>query len=232
MVAICVNVCIISSTLSYIYTSFPQYRVQSDKDRWALVPAGIFWNDAVCAVVFTLELALRLFSLPRLGLIVRQPGLFIDMLVLIPWYASVISGRTIQILSILRILRSVRILMIFRATKKLVSLLGGTVQRAAYMLLLLMCVITMGICLLGVALWTFERGEWDPFRRMFVRTASIACSVRCPRAAVFGAYAGCEKEGDTIMMNMGHSGSIDVHENCTVIKVRLIAVGRLHACQE
>lgn len=220
ILAIVINACVISSTLSYIYTSLPDFRMREARNKWGVVPAGVFWNDAFCAVVFTVELGLRVLSVPELRLLLQQPTLLNDVLALVPWYTKTITGQTINVLSVLRVLRSVRILMFFRATKHLVALLGGTVKRAANMLLLLMCIITMWICLLGVALWTFERGDWDPLRRGFFRKVRVECPVACPQRAVFGVYAGCDDVGQMTMIDMGYSFTDPAHEGCVNIEVR------------
>lgn len=213
-----INLAILTSTMTYIYSSLPEYRRQYANDPQGVIARGIFWHDAVAAVIFTLELILRIGSLPDLASVRRHPSIFLDLAAVIPWYIYNITGGMIKFFSVLRVARSVRMLLIFSATKRLLLLLGGTAQRAANMLLLLMCIVTMCICVLGVALWAFERGEWDPERRMFVHTASVECPVECPQAAHFGAYAGCQHEGDRIMLNMGNRAHHSLTD-CVAIKV-------------
>ena len=223
-----INITILTSTMTYIYSSLPEYRRQFANDPYGHIVRGIFWHDAVAAVVFTLELILRIASLPKISSLRRHPSIFLDLAAVIPWYVYNITGSTIAFFSVLRVARSVRMLLIFSATKRLLLLLGGTAQRAANMLLLLMCIVTMCICVLGVALWAFESGEWDPERRMFVRDASVACPVTCPHAAHFGAYAGCQFEGDRIMLDMGGRAHHSLTD-CVTIKVPFCPL-RLRHC--
>lgn len=219
IIAAVINLAIITSTLSYTYSSLPEYRVAVATDPSSPKAAGIFWHDAVCAALFTVELLLRLISLPDIKSVTRHPSLLLDVAALLPWYIQTFTSTRLAILSVLRVARSVRMLMIFRATQDLVLLLGGTAQRAANMLLLLGCIVTMSICMVGLSLWAFERGEWDSERRMFVRDESIVCPVTCPHQAHFGAYAGCRHEGDAVMLSMGmrpHHALTD----CVAVKAR------------
>ena len=219
LVSALINVAIITSTLSYIYSSLPEYRMYVAKDPYGTIPAGIYWHDLFCAVVFTIELILRLVSLPSFAALRSHPSIFLDVAAVAPWYIETISGHAIAFFSVLRVARSVRMLMIFQATQNLLSLLGGTAQRAANMLGLLVCVITMWICVLGVTLWAFERGDWDPDRRMFALHTSWECPVTCPQEAHFGPYGGCRFAGDEVMMNVGYRRQSSL-QGCTSVKVR------------
>jgi hypothetical protein len=84
IIAAVINLAIITSTLTYIYSSLPEYRQEVAIDPSGPKPAGIFWNDAVCAS--SLELLLRVISLPDLSSISRHHSIFLDLAALLPWY--------------------------------------------------------------------------------------------------------------------------------------------------
>lgn len=205
-IAVCVNVAILSSTCSFIYTTIPHYRAKRARNPWALIPLTVWLNETICSIIFSVEFVVHLAVLPRLSYLRHHPTIFIDFLALLPWYASLIVGKDFRAISVLRVLRCVRILTMFRATKQLVELLGGTVQRAANMLLLLVCVTTIGMCVIGGALYAVERGKWDPVRRMFVQTINYSCRIQCLGPAEFGIYDGCSDASDYV--------TIEVHRDC------------------
>lgn len=215
-----INTAIILSTLSFIYTTIPHYRAARANDPRAAIPFGVWLTETICAAVFTAELAARLVALPRLSNVRHHPTLVVDVLALLPWYVQLSLGRDIKILSVLRVLRCIRILMMFRATKQLVSLLGGTVQRAANMLLLLVCVTSMWIGVVAGALLAAERGAWDAGREMFVQTVGYACPAACPGPSLFGAYAGCGAAGDRTTIDIGLSYAAVAGAECEPIRVR------------
>jgi hypothetical protein len=207
-IAICVNAAIVLSTCSFIYTTIPHYRAKRARDPWAIIPLTVWLNETICSIIFTVELLVHIAVLPRLSSLRHHSTIILDFLALLPWYTAHIFGKDFRVISVLRVLRCTRILTMFRATKQLVSLLGGTVQRAANMLLLLLFVTANGISMIGSALYAVEVGKWDPVRHIFVQTVSYSCRVPClGRPAEFGAYAGCKDASDYV--------TIEVHRDCS-----------------
>eukprot|EP00892_Ulva_mutabilis_P002385 jgi/Ulvmu1/12147/UM085_0011.1 len=210
-IAVLLNIAVVTSSLTYVYSSLPIFRVMNARDSSAPIPFGVAVHDFVCALLFSAEAALRLFRAPSLWRLLTRTSFVLDLLALVPWYSQTLAGANLAVLSAARVLRIVRVLLMSRRIKTLLLLIGTTFRRAATMLLLLACLTTMMICMLGLLLWPAERGEWDAERRMFVRTSGWSCPVICERKAHFGVFAGCSQAGEEIWIRSRHKLGVEQH---------------------
>lgn len=217
-IALTLNVAIVTSSLTYVYSSLPEYRVTHSQDPTALVPYAIAVHDFVCALLFSVEAVLRLTCAPSLRALVCKTTFVMDLLALVPWYAKTLGGVEVEVLSAARMLRTVRVLLMCGSIKKLLFLISTTFRRAANMLMLLACLTTMMICMLGFLLWPAERGDWDDHRRMFVRNSGWRCPTICERLTHFGLFAGCAGAGDEVWISASYKVGLEQHR-CVQVQV-------------
>jgi hypothetical protein len=224
-ISVFVNAAILLSTCSFIYSTIPHYRAKRARNPWAIIPLSVWLIETVCSIIFSVEFVVHMAVIPRLASLQHHPAIIINFLALLPWYTARIVGDDFRVISVLR---CTRLLTMFRATKQLVSLLGGTVQRAANMLLLLVCVTANGICMIGSALYAAEAGKWDPIRQIFVQTISYSCRVPCLGPDEFGTYAGCRDASDYVSIEV-HRDFGAVADDCVPNQVCGLLIGSLQA---
>jgi Ion transport protein len=200
VVAIFIKFAIISSSLAYIYETLPEYRMRVHLTPAAWGPRGVHAVNTACSILFIIELILQAFSAPSVSVLVTSTSFVINLLALIPWITQTAGAPQQSLVHALKLLRVMRILTMIRSSKRLLKLIQTTFRRAANMLVLLSCIISMIICMLALLLWTVERGEWDPATRMFWRTNGWNCPVVCTGPARFGSFAGCSAAGDEVWM--------------------------------
>ncbi len=121
--------------------------------NWLLV--ALQW---LCTIVFTFEFYLRIYCLqhPR-KYIISFYGI-IDMLSIFPAYLSLLFPAT-QTLSVLRILRSMRVFRVLKLNRFVQesSLLLSALRRSLYKILLFMFYIFLAAVLLGAIVYMFEK---------------------------------------------------------------------------
>lgn len=199
------NINIIVSTLNAIYMTLPHYRVNC----WASLgfpgPWGSHAIDAACSLWLTVEVMMLLFAIPSISVLLRRTSFVVNALSIVPWYGGIVglreAGSHMGIFAVLRLLQAMRTLTMMQSSKHLIKLMKTTFRRAAHMLVMLSCLISMFICMLAVVLWTVERGEWVSDYRMFLRRTGWSCPVECNGPAWFGAYSGCEAAGEEVWMS-------------------------------
>lgn len=200
-VAVARNISIIISSLNAIYMTLPDYRVKfSGSPTWP-GPMGAHAIEAACSLWFTAEVLMQIFAIPSISILFRRTSFAVNALAIVPWYSRLVGARDVGIFAVLRLLQAMRTLAMIQSSKHLITLMSTTFRRAAHMLALLACLISMFICMLAVVLWTVERGEWDSVSRMFLRRTGWSCPVTCHGPAWFGAYSGCTAAGEEVWMS-------------------------------
>lgn len=194
------NVSILLSSLNAIYMTIPDYRVRhSGSPTWP-GPRGAHALEAACSLWFTAEVMLQIFATPSFSTLLRRTSFAVNALAIVPWYSKMVGVRDVGFFAVLRFLQALRTLGMIPNSKHLIKLMATTFRRAAHMLFLLSCLISMLVCMLAVVLWTAERGEWDPNSRMFLRKIGWSCPVTCNGPAWLGAYSGCTAAGEDVWM--------------------------------
>ena len=195
------NISIILSSLNAIYMTLPDYRMRcSGSPAWP-GPRGSHVIEAVCSLWFTAEVMMQMFAIASISILLRHTSFAVNSLAIVPWYSRLMGAGEARIFALLRLLQAMRTLTMIQSSQNLIKLMATTFRRAAHMLALLSCLISMFICMLAVVLWTVERGEWDSDSRMFLRRTGWSCPVVCNGPAWFGAYSGCAAAGDEIWMS-------------------------------
>lgn len=199
-VALARNLSSILSSFNAVYMTLPDFRVQFSRSSPWLGPRGSYAVEAACAIWFTAEIMLQAFAIPSFLTLVKRTNFAANALTVVPWYTKLMGAQEVGIFAIMRMMQTIRTLAMIPNSKHLLQLMGKTFRRAAHMLGLLSCLISMFICMLAIILWTAERGEWDADSRMFLRRAGWNCPVTCNGSARFGAYSGCTGAGDEVWM--------------------------------
>jgi hypothetical protein len=198
--------------------TLPDYRVQySGSPTWR-GPRGAHALEAACSLWFTAEAMLQIFAIPSVSVLLRRTSFAINALAIVPWYSRLMGARDLRLFAILRLLQTMRTLGMIPNSKHLVKLMATTFRRAAYMLALLSCLISMLICVLAFVLWTVERGEWDSDSRMFLQRTGWSCPLTCKGPAWFGVYSGCTAAGDVVWISSPDRIGRQ-HHLCTPVQV-------------
>ena len=138
-------------------------------------PIGITVIDITTTAIFTLEIALTLWSTPTWRNLVKMTFL-VDVAVVLPSWVGLASGNTPGAsFAVLRVFRLLRVLRLFRVSRTSTYLLITAVQRSTQMLIMLVMLLMIVVTVLAVIIHVIERGVWDPVRREWRREIAWRC---------------------------------------------------------
>jgi hypothetical protein len=155
---------IIISSISIFVASMPVYQTEEIPIFWVAV-------EAVCVAIFTLDIILRFFTIPKWLDFIKDPMNYIDILSVIPFYIQL--GVDFEVFGWFRMLRILRLMRIIRVLRT-ASILGfGAMMDALSKSVseLILFVLISGTCLLilATAFYFVERGSWDANARVWKR---------------------------------------------------------------
>jgi hypothetical protein len=132
--------------------------------------------DVCSTVVFTVEIALRVWSAPSWRSLVNIP-FAVDFIVVIPAYVEFINrGNRGVRLSVLRVFRLLRVLRLFRVSRSSTVLLMSAISRSLNVLVMLIFLISIFMTVIASVMNVAERGTWDSVRREWHRETGWYCS--------------------------------------------------------
>lgn len=168
-----IGICILLSTLCFIFETLPT------------LERSVFWSDIFFyaeiffVAIFTLELALRIWSTPQpLSQFFKDPMNIIDIISILPFYVELAlmllaADSMLELdLRFLRALRLFRMLKMGRFSSELQLLAEGLV-RSKGSLLLLCATLVLGIIFYATLMWIVEMGTWNPESQCFARENEV-----------------------------------------------------------
>eukprot|EP00658_Telonema_sp_P-2_P020037 TRINITY_DN1788_c0_g1_i10.p1 TRINITY_DN1788_c0_g1~~TRINITY_DN1788_c0_g1_i10.p1 ORF type:complete len:453 (-),score=84.24 TRINITY_DN1788_c0_g1_i10:330-1688(-) len=163
-----VTICISSTAI--IVETLPSLAQNNDGAK-----LFFFVIDSLCVAIFTVEYLVRLWSSPQTQPFLLDPMNMIDVISILPFYITLLSGADISWLTILRTLRMVRLLRYARKkpeVEALIQTLDGSKDIALFMLMMLFIVVIVFASLV----YQFERGTFDGDLDCYVLAGDEACS--------------------------------------------------------
>ena len=136
-------------------------------------------SELICVIFFTIEIALRIFSTPKLGAFFCEFMNFVDLVAILPWYMEKIlqaSGSTGSgsELTIIRVVRLFRVFRLFKFSRYLIwiSLLAKALAHSLLPLAMVMMVLLIVVVIFASLMYTIERGTWDSTLRIYISTVT------------------------------------------------------------
>ena len=156
-----VFIIIMISVIVFCIESLPQYYLTDDP--------YLYWIEAVCVLLFTLELIVRIITVRSKKKFVKDPLNIIDVIAIVPWYVSLImkaAGSTADGAGSLVVLRVIRLVRVFRVLKLSkystnLQLVGIAVSKSIDALSLLLFLIIICLVLFSSAIFIAEQTEMN-----------------------------------------------------------------------
>ena len=142
-----------------------------------------FVVDILTTVIFTIEIALRMWACPRWRALLNVP-FAIDVIVVLPAYVELATGGSNggPQLSVLRVFRLLRVLRLFRVSRSSTTLLLAATARSLRVLLMLVLLLSILMTVIASLMHVLERGAWDAERREWHRELGWDCAYAATRA--------------------------------------------------
>lgn len=139
-------------------------------------PPFAFVVDIFTTVIFTVEIALRVWACPGWRALANVP-FAIDVVVVVPAYIELLTGgdRGGPQLSVLRVFRLLRVLRLFRVSQSSTSLLLAATARSLRVLVMLVLLLSILMTVIASLMHVLERGGWDAERREWHRELAWDC---------------------------------------------------------
>eukprot|EP01060_Flectonema_neradi_P006343 TRINITY_DN1426_c0_g3_i1.p1 TRINITY_DN1426_c0_g3~~TRINITY_DN1426_c0_g3_i1.p1 ORF type:complete len:678 (+),score=72.02 TRINITY_DN1426_c0_g3_i1:123-2156(+) len=154
-----VFIIIMISVIVFCIESLPQYYLTDDP--------YLYWIEATCVLLFTLELIVRIVTVRSKKKFVKDPLNIIDVVAIVPWYVSLVmkaAGSTADGAGSLVVLRVIRLVRVFRVLKLSkystnLQLVGIAVSKSIDALSLLLFLIVICLVLFSSAIFIAEQTE-------------------------------------------------------------------------
>ena len=158
-------------------------------------PRDSFWfiSEAFCVSVFTMELAVRLWSCPERRRFFENYLNVIDGVAILPFWIETImfaatgSDTEVPGLSVLRVIRMVRVLRLLKMSKGSVMLFAETMQKSFRPLNMLFMILAVVIIVASALMYFIERGRYNFKMQYWERPVAYRCAVYVTSTAAMGA---------------------------------------------
>ena len=144
-----------------------------------------FYNvsEAVCIVIFTLEVWARMWSTPDLKRYLTKPMNLLDIVAVLPFYVELCmtaarSDDEVPGMSVIRVLRLVRVLRLLRASRASVDIFAETMSKSLRPLNMLLALVVIALVVCGSLIFLIERGRWNADMMYWERPIAYDCAVR------------------------------------------------------
>lgn len=134
-----------------------------------------YFSELICVIFFTVEIALRIVSTPKLSHFFCEFMNLIDLVAILPWYmekAFEASGTEAggSELTIIRVVRLFRIFRLFKFSRYLVwiMLLAKALRNSVLPLAMVMLVLLIVVVIFASLMYTIEKGTWHEPSRTYV----------------------------------------------------------------
>ena len=155
---------IVLSILVFCFETLPAVRnshLQNTSSIHSSFRAASFYLEIGCNGWFTFEYVMRLTSCPHKGKFLCSFMSFIDLLIILPYYVTlIIHFKDPSPLSLFRAVRLVRVFRIFKLSRYSLSLriLGDTLKASCRELAMLVFLLALGVILFSSAIYYCEEG--------------------------------------------------------------------------
>lgn len=143
---------IFSSIVSIVLRSMPELENHVKDSTWSAI-------ELVCVLIFTVEFMVRLCCCPNLKEFFMDPFTWIDFIATFPFYIQQGLGGDVDF-AVARVFRVVRLLKLFRHDAG-IGVLLETLGQSGSAVLMLCGVVGANLLFFSVAVFEFERGDWD-----------------------------------------------------------------------
>jgi potassium voltage-gated channel Shab-related subfamily B protein 1 len=126
------------------------------------------WIEIICIIWFTIEFCLRFWSSPNNKCFIKGPTNFIDVVSIVPFYLSILSNASENIMShtkvadkLFPLFRMLRILRIFKLARHSQGLkaFGYTMKKSYDEFTLLLMLMSIAVLLFSSLIYFAEKGE-------------------------------------------------------------------------
>lgn len=185
--------------LSVMNTLVHSQVTRYDKGDWL----SFYSIEVMCVSVFIFDMLLRVTACFSYAHLLYNFVIWIDLATIVPFFIDRaemgVDHRHNPNLSILQVIRLIRILKLFRFTQGLMAVFIVTFRQAWLSLLTLFVYTFISVIVLGSALWYVEKGKLMKLDGIFRRPEGYLCPVPCPNATqlasqapFLGIYEGCK----------------------------------------
>lgn len=135
---------------------------------------AFFWNelDAIISILFTMELALRMFSTPEtMFTFVTDKMNVVEALSVLPFWLHLFVANAHLNVKFLRAFRLVRVFRIFKFAEgsMQVRLIQVAMKETKQTMRLLGVILTLGVFVFAALIWYVERGVWRRATSCYIR---------------------------------------------------------------
>lgn len=147
-------------------------------------PSSFFYiSEAICIVIFTLELLVRIWSTPDLKEYLKEPMNLVDIVAVLPFYVELCmlaaqSDGEVPGMSVFRVLRLVRVFRLLKVSRGSVDMFTETMSNSLRPLNMLLMLVSIALVVCGSLIYFIERGRWNADMMYWERPIAYDCAVR------------------------------------------------------